>query len=390
LGVYKKSIVDEIGGFREGYEGSQDYDLALRFVEKIKHSEIRHIPRILYHWRMTEGSTAVSAGNKSYAVIASRKAIQEHLDRMNIKAKVVEAPLIPMFNRVIYDIDKNPLVSIIMPTRNGYYILKKCIDSIIEKTSYKNYEIIVVDNNSDDEQTIKYLEYINTLSYIKVVDYNKPFNYSAINNFAVKSAKGDVLVLLNNNTEVINDDWLRELVSHALRPEIGTVGAKLLYPDNTIQHAGVIVGFGGVAGHCHRSIFNEDGGYFGRANLLQNYSAVTGACMAVKKKVYEEAGGMDENLSIAYNDIDFCLKILKLGYYNVYTPYALLYYHKSKTRGYKDAPEKQIRFTEEIKYFNKKWKDIIENDPAYNPNLTLDANYECFSLSSNPRIKFTN
>ena len=387
LGVYKKSIIDEIGGFREGYEGSQDYDLALRFIEKIKYSEIRHIPRILYHWRMTEGSTAVNVGNKSYAVIAARKAIQEHLDRMHIKAKVVEAPLIPMYNRVIYDIDKNPLVSIMIPTYNGYGILKNCIDSIIKKTSYKNYEIIVVNNNCDDEQTIKYLEYINALGNIKVIDYNKPFNYSAINNFAVKSAKGDVLVLLNNDTEVINDDWLRELVSHALRPEIGAVGAKLLYPDNTIQHAGVIIGFGGAAGHCHYKINNEDTGYYGRANLLQNYSAVTGACMVIKKELYQKVNGLDENLAVAFNDIDFCLKILELGYYNVYSPYALLYHHESKSRGFEDTVEKQSRFREEVNYFNKKWKNIIEYDPFYNPNLTLDANCECFSLSFKPRIK---
>ncbi len=380
LGVYKKSIIDEIGGFREGYEGSQDYDLALRFIEKIKYSEIRHIPRILYHWRMTEGSTAVNVGNKSYAVIAARKAIQEHLDRMHIKAKVVEAPLIPMYNRVIYDIDKNPLVSIMIPTYNGYGILKNCIDSIIKKTSYKNYEIIVVNNNSDDEQTIKYLEYINALDNIKVIDYNKPFNYSAINNFAVKSAKGDVLVLLNNDTEVINDDWLRELVSHALRPEIGVVGAKLLYPDNTIQHAGVILGFGGTAGRCNYKIHNECNGYYGRANLLQNYSAVTGACMAIKKELYQKVNGLDENLAVAFNDIDFCLKILELGYYNVYSPYALLYHHESKSSGFEDTAEKKIRYREGVNYFNKKWKDIIENDPFYNPNLTLDANCECFSL----------
>ncbi len=369
LGVYKKSIVDEIGGFREGYEGSQDYDLALRFIEKIKHSEIRHIPMILYHWRMTEGSTAVNIENKSYAVTAARKAIHDHLNRMNIKAKVVEAPFMPMHNRVIYEIDQSPLVSIIIPTYNGYDILKKCIDSITEKTSYKNYEIIVVDNNSDDEQTIKYLEYINTLSYIKVVDYNKPFNYSAINNFAVKSAKGDVLVLLNNNTEVINDDWLRELVSHALRPEIGTVGAKLLYPDNTIQHAGVIIDkFAGPL-HVFLGLNRDDAGYLGRANLLQNYTAVTGACMAVRKKLYEESGGMDENLSIAYNDIDFCLKVMKLGYYNVYTPYAVLYIFGYKIGGYNDTEKNKISPNIEFDYLINKSGKTLDTDFAYNINL---------------------
>ena len=386
LGVYKKPIVQEIGGFREGYEGSQDYDLALRFIEKIKYDEIRHIPRILYHWRMAEGSTAINTGNKSYAALAARKAIQEHLDGKNIKAKVVEAPRMPDWNRVIYDIEGNPLVSIIIPTWNGYSILKKCIDCIIQKTSYKNYEIIVVNNNSDDEKTIKYLESINAVNNINVIDYNKPFNYSAINNFAVKFAKGEVLLLLNNDTEVINDDWLRELVSHALRPEVGAVGAKLLFPDDTVQHAGIIIGFGGAAGHCHHKIDNKDAGYFGRANLLQNYSAITGACLTVRKELYEKVNGLDEDLAVAFSDIDFCLKILKLGYYNVYTPYALLYHHESKSRGYEDTAEKKIRFREEINYFKKKWQNIIENDPSYNPNLTLD--YKSFSLSSYPRIKF--
>ena len=370
LGVYKRSVIYEIGGFREGYEGSQDYDMALRFIEKIKYGEIRHIPRILYHWRMTEGSTAVNVENKLYALIAARKAIQEHLDRMNIKSEVVEDPLMPMWNRVIYDIDRNPLVSIIIPTFNGYGILKKCIDGIIKKTSYKNYEVIVVNNNSDDKKTIEYLESINTLNNIKVIDYNKPFNYSAINNFAVKSAKGDVLVLLNNDTEVINNDWLRELVSHALRPEIGAVGAKLLYPDNTIQHAGVVIDKFGGPMHVFLGIHRNDAGYFGRANLLQNYSAVTGACMAVRRKLYEDAGGMDENLLISYNDIDFCIKMIKLGYYNVYTPYAILYHYESKTRGYDDTEEKKSRLKKELDYLINKWGRMFKIDFAYNINLS--------------------
>ena len=370
LGVYKKSIVDKIGGFREGYEGSQDYDLALRFVEKIKYSEIRHIPRILYHWRMTEGSTAVNVENKSYTVIAARKAIQDHIERMHIKAKVVEAPLIPMYNRVIYEIGQNFLVSIIIPTYNGYSNLKKCIDSITEKTSYKNYEILIVNNNSDDEQTINYLKFINSLYNIKVIDYNKPFNYAVINNYAVKSAKGEVLVLLNNDTEVIDGDWLRELISHALRPEIGAVGAKLLYPDNTIQHAGIVIDkFGGGVLYVFRGLNGDDAGYLGRANLLQNYSAVTGACMAVRKKLYEQVGGFYKNLSIAYNDIDFCLKIMKLGYYNVYTPYAVLYIYGSKMSVCDDTEKNKIRLNREFDYLINKWGGTLDADFAYNINL---------------------
>ena len=322
---------------------------------------------------MTEGSTAVNVGNKSYALIAARKAIQEHLDRMHIKAKVAEAPLIPIHNRVIYDIDKNPLVSIIIPTYNGYDILKNCIDSIIEKTSYKNYEIIVVNNNSTEEQTIKYLEYINALDNIKVIDYNNPFNYSAINNFAVKSAKGDVLVLLNNDTEVINDDWLRELVSHALRPEIGAVGAKLLYPDNTIKYTGVVIDNFGNPFHIFKGLRGNHYGYFGRANLLQNFSAVTVICMAIRRKLYQELGGMDENL-VVYFDIDFCMKVMQLGYYNIYTPYAMLYHYESKTRKYDNIEEKNIENKKEKDYLKNKWGKIIKNDIAFN------AYFESYNL----------
>jgi GT2 family glycosyltransferase len=387
LGVYKKSIVNEIGGFREGYEGSQDYDLALRFIEKIKYGEVRHIPRVLYHWRIAEGSTAISTANKPYAVNSARRAIQEHLDRLNVKAEVVETPLSPDFNRVIYSIKSSPLVSIIIPTYNAYKVLKKCVDSILKKTSYKNYEIIIVNNNSNDKKTIDYLNLINGVNNINIVDYNKPFNYSAINNFAVKFAKGEVLVLLNNDTEVINDDWLKELVSHSMRKEIGVVGAKLLYPDDTVQHAGVIIGIGGYAAHVFHKINKNATGYSARAVLLQNYSAVTGACQAIRKKLYEEAGGIDENLAVACNDIDFCLKVNKLGYRNVFTPYALLYHHEFKTRGYDDTEEKQIRSKQEVDYFAKKWKDIMESDPAYNPNLSLDSGNE-FLISLFPRVQF--
>ncbi|MHB1601868.1 MAG: glycosyltransferase family 2 protein, partial [bacterium] len=373
LGVYKKYIVDEIGGFREGYEGSQDYDLALRFIEKVKPNEIRHIPRVLYHWRMTEGSTAVSVESKSYAVIAARKAVQDHLDRLNVKAKVVEAPLLPMYQLVIYDIGNNPLVSIIIPTHNGDDILKKCIDGILTKTTYKNYEIIIVNNNSNDEQTLKYLKLIDGSDNIRVIDYNKPFNYSAINNFAVKFAKGDIIVLLNNDTEVISGDWLRELVSHALRPEVGAVGAKLLYPDDTIQHAGIIIGGEGIATHAYYHFDKDDASYFGRANLLQNCSAVTGACMAIRREVYEKVGGMDENLPINYNDIDICIKAMQLGYYNVYTPYAMLYHYEYKTIAYENIEEKKIILRKEIDYFKTKWGKIAENDFAHSINLSLEA-----------------
>ncbi|RZD14051.1 MAG: glycosyltransferase [Candidatus Acidulodesulfobacterium ferriphilum] len=371
LGVFKKSIVDEIGGFREGYEGSQDYDLALRFIDKIKYGEIRHIPRVLYHWGMGEGSTAVNIGNKLYAVSAARKAIQDHFGRMNIKAKVVEAPLMPIWNRVIYDIEGGHLVSIIIITHNGYQYLKDLIKSIFEKTSYKNFEIILI-NNSDDMQTLEYLKLLNEHEKINVIYYNKPFNYSKIINFAVKYADGEILVILNHDMKVINDDWLRELVSHALRPEVGVVGAKLLYPDDTIQHAGVVVEQYRPM-HVFSRLHGDDTGYAGRANLLQNYSAVTGACMALKKELYMKTGGMDENLPIAYNDIDFCIKLMQFGYFNVYTPYSVLYNYESKIRGYEDTEEKKLRLKKEMDYLKDKWGRLLERDFAYNINLSHES-----------------
>jgi len=378
LGVYKKAIIDEIGGFREGYEGSQDYDLTLRFIEKIKYGEIRHIPRILYHWRMTEGSMAVNIGYKSYAVIAARKAIQDHLGRLKINAKVVEAPLVSSdYNRVVYDIAGSPLISLVIATHNEYQLIKDLIGSIFEKTSYRNFEIILINRDNDDLQTLEYLKSSNKHEKITVIDYNMPFNYSKAVNFAVKYAKGDVFVILNDDMKIINDDWLRELVSHALRSEVGVVGAKLLYPDDTIQHAGIIIGLDGGedinAIYSHQFINKDAPGYFGRAQLLQNYSAVTGACMAVRKDVYEKAGGMDENLALAYNDVDFCLKVMQLGYYNVYTPYAMLYHYESATIGYEDTEEKQVRFKKEKDYLKAKWGKLLEHDFAYNINLSFKS-----------------
>lgn len=379
LGVYNRLIVNEIGGFREGYEGSQDYDMALRFIEKIKYSEIRHIPRVLYHWRMAEGSTASIdksvIDTKPYCLTSARQAVQDHLDRLSIKARVVEAPLMPAHNRTIYKLPYCPLVSIIIITHNGYLLIKDLIKSIFEKTSYKNFEIILINRDSNDLQTLEYLKLLNKHEKINVIDYNMPFNYSKVVNFAVKFANGEVIAILNDDMIVVNNDWLRELVSHALRHEIGVVGAKLLYPDDTIQHAGVIIGLEGIAGHAHYHMSKDDPGYFGRANLLQNYSAVTGACMAIRKKLYEEAGGMDENLAVAYNDIDFCIKVMQLGYYNVYTPYASLYHYESKTRGYEDTVEKKIRFKKEMDYFKTKWGKIIEHDFAYSLNLSLKPGF---------------
>ena len=381
LGVYKTELVRKVKGFRVGLEGSQDYDLALRCIEQVKPEQIHHIPRVLYHWRMHAESTAHSADAKPYAMIAGEKAINEHFERTGVDAK---AKLIPYGYRVSYSLPKNlPLVSLIIPTRNGLNLIKQCIESILTKTTYKNYEILIVDNGSDDAETLKYLKKIATNKNIKVIRDDGPFNYSAINNNAVRQAKGEIIGLINNDIEVISPDWLSEMVSHAIRPEVGCVGAKLLYPNDDVQHAGVLLGVTGVAAHPHRNIPRNAHGYFSRANLIQSFSAVTAACLLVRKSTYESLGGLDEvNLKVAFNDVDFCIRVRDAGFRNIWTPYAELYHHESATRGQEDNPEKLARFNSEISFMMK--HRINKPDPAYSPNLT--TSHEDFSLAWPPRM----
>ena len=379
LGVYRTSLVKEIGGFRLGYEESQDYVLALRCVSKITADKIRHIPRVLYHWRAHAESTAHSHGTKNYATLAGYKALQDHFS--GSKAKVTDTDMPGMY-RVIYPLpEKLPLVTLIIPTRDQVQVLKKCIESIKNKTNYTNFEVLVIDNQSQDKEAINYLASLNKDARFKVIEYNKPFNYSAINNYAVTLAQGEIIGLVNNDIEVINDDWLSEMVRHTLRSDVGAVGAKLLYSDNTIQHAGVVLGIGGVANHSHKFLERDSWGYFGRANLTQELSAVTAACLLVRKSVFEAVGGLDEeNLTVAFNDVDFCLKVRESGLRNIYTPYAMLYHHESLSRGQEDTPEKQARQAKEIKFMKRKWGAALQLDPFYNPNLTIDK--EDFSLAS--------
>lgn len=369
LGVYKTSLVRDIGGFRLGLEGAQDYDLALRCIAKIQNNSIRHIPRVLYHWRAHSDSTALSQNIKKYANDAGYIALQDHFSKSKATVSKTDAP--GMY-RVIYPMPvKPPLVSLIIATRDSYQILSKCIESIKAKTSYENIEIIVINNQSVEEVTLTYLSSIAKDKRFKVASYDAPFNYSAINNYAVSLAKGDIIGLINNDIEVINNDWLNEMVRHVIRPGVGVVGAKLLYQDETIQHAGVILGVGGVAGHSHKFYSSESYGYFGRANLQQELSAVTAACLLVKKSIYEQVNGLDENnLTVAFNDIDFCLKVRSLGYRNIYTPYAQLYHHESMSRGQEDSPEKQTRFSKEVEFMKEKWENSLITDPFYNPNLS--------------------
>lgn len=383
LGVYHTELIRKVGGFRVGMEGSQDYDLALRCIEHIKPVQIHHIPRVLYHWRVHAESTASSSDAKPYAMIAGERAINEHFKRQNINAK---AELIIYGYRVRYALpDVLPLVSLIIPTRNGLVLLKQCIESILIKTTYTNYEIIIVDNGSDEPDTLRYLEILSKEKSIRVMRDENPFNYSALNNAAVKLARGEIIGLINNDIEVISPEWLSEMVSHALRSEIGAVGAKLFYPDDTIQHAGVLLGVNGLAAHAHKKLPRKEHGYFGRANLIQSFSAVTAACLVIRKSVYESVGGLNEvDLKIAFNDVDLCVRLLKSGFRNIWTPYSELYHHESATRGYDDDTlEKGGRFAKEVDFMSQHSLGIP--DPAYSPNLTLI--HEDFSLAWPPRVK---
>jgi glycosyltransferase involved in cell wall biosynthesis/SAM-dependent methyltransferase len=384
LSVYKKQLVDDVGGFRIGFEGAQDWDLAFRTIERIDEKNIIHIPRVLYHWRATSGSTAKDVSQKDYITEAQYLALKEHFIRTNQTVSITIGK--NSYWRVKYAISQpKPLVSIIIPTKNQKPVLKKCIDSLLKLTTYDPYEILIVNNNSDEPEVFDYFHELSLNSNIRVIDYPKPFNYSAINNFAVKESRGSVVCLLNNDIEIIDGEWLTEMVSLAVRSKTGAVGAKLFYPDGLIQHAGVILGIGGVAGHAYLLKDSNYPGQMGRALLTQNYSAVTAACMVVEKKKFEEVGGLnEENLKIAFNDVDFCIKLLKSGYRNVWTPEAKLIHHESVSRGLEDTPEKQKRFKGEIDYMVSTWSDILEKDPAYNPNLSLI--HECFALAFPPRV----
>jgi len=385
LGVYCTALVRELGGFRTGYEGSHDYDLAARAIEKLRSDQIIHIPRILYHQRGPAEGMPDSTANECHAGACCEKTINEHLRRMVMPAS---AEYIPKYhaNRVTFDPPVNsPLVSILIPTRNAEKLVRQCIESIVDKTTYSNYEILLIDNGSDSPAALSYFKYLERARNIHVMRDDGPFNYSRLNNKAAEVAKGEVLLLLNNDTEVVAPDWLTEMVAIALIPSVGAVGARLWYPNHTLQHGGVIIGLHGVANHSHRGMAREDPGYYGRCQLLQMYSAVTGACMAVRKKVYFEVGGLDEKaLKVAFNDIDLCLKLREKGYWNVWTPNADLLHHESVSRGAEDTPEKIRRANNEICYMKKRWPNTFYHDPAYNPNLTYEE--EDFSYSTRPRV----
>ncbi|WP_242823797.1 glycosyltransferase [Sulfobacillus thermosulfidooxidans] len=383
LAVYRKTIIAQVGGFRSDYDGAQDWDLILRITKMISSDDIRHIPCILYHWRISSNSTALSLSSKSYAIAAGRKAVMDHLARNNEQAIVENvcngAYFLPSF------VPKNKgLVSIIIPTRNGFDVLQRCVNSL-EKTQYKLFEVVIVDNGSDDTQVLQYLDKLSQLPNFIILSYPYAFNYAALHNWVVPYTHGDYICLLNNDTEIINPEWLEEMVGLAEHDTIGAVGALLLYPDNTIQHSGVFLGIGGVAGHGHKHFSQDECGYFGRMQLCQTVSAVTGACLLVRKRYWELVGGMDENLSVAFNDVDFCLRLRDIGLRNVFTPRAKLYHWESKTRGNDFSQDKLERFKLENAYMQWRWGPILVNDSYYNPNLTLNA--EDFGLSWPPRVR---
>lgn len=380
LGIYRTGLVREVGGFREGFEGSQDHDLALRISERLMPEQIVHIPHVLYHWRAVEGSTALGSEEKDYTDRAGLAAVREHVTKRVPQALVMPG-LYPNTYRVRWPMPNPvPLVSLLVPTRDGVDVLKPCVDAILERTDYPNLELLILDNQSTCTATLDYMRDVsNRDARVRVLRWNEPFNYSAINNYGALYARGEILGLVNNDIEPINSDWLDEMVRQACRPEIGCVGAKLYYPNDTIQHAGVILGIGGVAGHAHKYFARGAHGYFTRLHLTHNLSAVTGACLLVRKSVFEEVGGLnEEHLAIAFNDVDLCLKVREVGYRNLWTPYAELYHHESVSRGADDNSAKRARANAEAQYMRDTWGRALDTDPAYNPNLTLI--HEDFSL----------
>jgi GT2 family glycosyltransferase len=376
---FKRTLLDVAGYFDSRFDGAQDYDLFLRMTEKTE--KIHHIPKVLYHWRMIEGSTSADSEAKPEAIEHGRKALEEALFRKKIDATVEHGNLNHYF-RVRYRIKEKPLVSIIIPFKDKPELLAMSVNSVLDRSSYENYEIIGISNNSEDPKVFELMKELTAKDpRVKFYEYNTEFNYADINNHAVNTyAKGEHILLLNNDIEVIAADWIEAMLEHSQRKEVGCVGAKLYFPNDTIQHAGIIIGLGGYAGHSHKMYPRESAGYFNRLMVVQDLSAVTAACLMIKKRIYQEINGMDEiKFKVAYNDVDFCLRVREKGYLNIFTPYAEMYHHESVSRGYETTPEKIARFTTEKEALFERHPEILTNgDPYYNPNLCHDK--EDFSL----------
>ncbi|MFN0061421.1 MAG: glycosyltransferase family 2 protein [Myxococcaceae bacterium] len=386
LTVVRTDWIRAARGFREGYDGSQDHDLLLRCTAGLAPERIRHIPHVLYHWRSMPGSTAADVSEKPYIQEAGVRAVSDHLQRAGLSASVQNGPFRGTY-RVHYPLpNPAPLVSILIPTRDGYSLLKRCVESIRLLTDYPRYEILIIDNQTREPRALEYLAELREAGVARVLAFDAPFNFAAINNVAAGEARGEVLCLLNNDVEVINEQWLTELVSRAVLGGVGAVGAKLYYANDSVQHAGVVAGLGGVAGHFYKHAHREAFGEFGRLVVDRNVSAVTAACLVVRKAIYQEVGGMNErDLAVAFNDVDFCFRILEAGYKNLWTPYAELYHHESLTRGAEDTPEKKARFEKESNHMQQRWSGLIAKDPYFNPNLGLVT--ELPSLAWPPRAK---
>lgn len=378
LSVYRTSLMRKLGGFRSGFEGSQDHDLCLRVGERT--TRVKHIPEVLYHWRVHQNSTAASASIKNYADTAGLRAVQESLARRGEGGSAIGLPGHPGRYYTKYPVKGAPLVSIIIPTRDGAEILETCLKSVYTKTTYSNFEIIIVDNGSVKQETFDLFKRYRTelKERFRVERHDIPFNFSRLNNLGAQVAKGELILMLNNDTEVITPTWLEEMVGWAQRPSIGVVGAMLLFPDETIQHAGVILGIGGVAGHSHKYVHGREGGYFGRLLVPSPYSAVTAACLLVRKSVFDQVGGLSEELQVAFNDVDFCCKVYQLGLQGIVPPQARLFHYESKSRGAEDNPVKQARFTQEARYMVERWAKLLSADPAY--SLHLSSTHEDFRL----------
>ena len=381
LGVYRRALLLEISGFREGYEGSQDHDLALRCVEKLQPAQIRHIPRVLYHWRMTEGSAAAVSEAKPYAQEAARRAIADHLQRKDIAGTVVPCPENPYWYRVIYGLPSPaPLVSIIIPTRDQVALLQRCLTSLRENTDYTPIEIVIVDNGSREPETHALFREMSRNTSAQILTDTGEFNFSRLINHGARAARGEILALMNNDVETEKTDWLREMVSHAIRREVGAVGARLWYPNGRLQHAGVVLGLHGLASHAFQHFPPQPISPMNRTFVLsQNYSAVTAACMVLRKAIFDDLGGFDENLPSNFNDVDFCLRLRERGWQVIWTPFADLIHHESASRG----PAENAQWPREAAYMQKKWDEQLQRDPFYNPNLSHSVG---FTLAWPPRI----
>ena len=371
--AFSRELLDEAGVFRSAYDGSQDHDMILRLTAKAR--KVYHVPKALYYWRSHKASVAQDINAKTYAVDAAKRAVHDHiLDVYGMDAKVESTRAFPTIFRIRYPLLEKPLISIVIPNKDHMEDLSRCVESIVSKSTYPNYEIIVVENNSETKEIFDYYKALEHNERIRVVKYEGDFNYSRINNFGVSFAGGKYVLLLNNDMKIITREWMEELLMYAQRPDVAAVGGKLYYADNSIQHAGIVIGLGAhrAAGHTHYKDDKMHLGYMGRLCYAQDVTAVTGACLLVERKQYEEVGGLDETFSVAFNDVDFCLKLRKAGYLNVFTPFCVLFHYESKTRGMEEG-EKLRRFQNEVALFQKKWKTELEaGDPYFNPNFSLD------------------